>query len=167
MLLVESGGRHLLEDLLPGVCHHPELERCDIVTCYPGQPRNFDPARGRIYRVADYAGRQGRKRLYQELRSSGYTVMGIICSGEPIMTKWKTVLAWKVPAKLFCLNENCDYFWFDRANLAAIRHLFLFRAGLTGEEGLWNLASLALFPFTISYLLLYAGYEHLKRRLRQ
>jgi hypothetical protein len=168
VLLVESGGRHLLEDILPGICGlHQELERCDIVTCFPGVPRNFDPARGRVYRVADYAGREGRKRLYKELGAADYSILGIICSGEAIMTKWKWVLAWKLRAKLFVLNENCDYFWCDRTNLGIMKNLALYRAGLAGEEGLATLARLALLPFTLTYLLLFAGVEHWKRRQRR
>ena len=46
-----------------------------------------------------------------------FAALGILCSGEPIMTKWKWWLAAKVPAKIFIINENADYFWLDRARL--------------------------------------------------
>lgn len=168
VLLVESGSRYLLEDLLPGIyAHHPECEAVDLVTCYPGLPSTFDSTRGRVFRVWEYPGRTRRKQLYAELNAAPYTVCGIICSGEPIMTKWKWSLAARLPAKLFILNENGDYFWFDRSNWRTIRQFVLFRAGLSGMAGVRTLSGVALFPFTLTYLLLYAAWVHLRRKVRQ
>ena len=149
VLLVESGSRYLFEDTIGGLytCHH-ELERVDLVTCYPGAPSNFDATRGEVFRVKDYGGRAGRKRLYAKLRAARYDVIGMICSGEPIMTKWKWTLAWKLPAKVFVLNENADWFWLDRGHWRIIKRFTLVRAGLAGSEGVATLARLALFPLT-------------------
>lgn len=168
ILLVESGARYLLEGLIPGIrsTYGSEIS-VDLVTCYPGLPRGFDPATTRIYRVTDYRGRQGRARLYRELAANGYSILGIVCSAQPIMTKWKWVLALRLPAKVFVLNENGDYFWLDRAHYAAIRHFVLFRAGLAGAGAVRTLAGLFLFPFTVLYLLLYAATVHSKRALRR
>lgn len=168
VLVVESGSRHLLEELLPGIydSHPTTLERVDLVTCYPGAPRGFDATRGEIHRVTDYSGRRGRKALYRLLRAKGYDIQGIVCSGEPIMTKWKWALALRVPAKLFVLNENCDYFWFDLTEWRTIKRFALYRAGLSGAEGVATLARLALFPFTFTFLLLFAAYVHARRYLR-
>ncbi len=164
VLLVESGSRYLLEDLLPGIYQtHPELERADLITCFPGQPATFDPARGEVLRVSDYAGAAARGELYRKLADRRYDIIGILCTGEPIMTKWKWVLAWKTPGKLFILNENGDYFWFDRGNFATIRHFALFRMGLAGAGAITTIGRLLLFPFTLLYLLLFAAFVHLKR----
>ncbi len=163
VLLVESGSRGLLDHLIPGLHElYPEME-LDLVTCFAGVPRGF---RGTLYNIADYAGAAGRKRLYSELRTRNYTVTGIICAAEPIMTKWKWAIAAKVPAKLFVLNENGDYFWFDRGHLGVIGHFILFRAGLTGAAAVPTLVRLAMFPLSLTYLLLYAGFVHLRRRIR-
>ncbi len=167
MLLVESGSRYLLEDLIPGIYkNHPANERVDLFTCYPCLPKAFDESRGSVYRTADFVGSPARKRLYEQLRSRQYDILGIICSGEPIMTKWKWALAAKVPAKVFILNENGDYFWLDRTQLGTVKHFMLYRAGLTGAEGVATLVRIALFPFTFTYLLLFAAYVHLRRALR-
>jgi hypothetical protein len=167
VLLVESGSRYLLEDLIPGIYEtHPELENLDIVTCFPGQPSTFDPARGRIWRIGEYRGRENRKRLYRELTEAGHTVTGVICSGEAIMTKWKTVLAWKTSGKVFILNENGDYFWLDRENRSTVRHFMLYRTGLAGAGAVRTLAQLVLFPFTLIYLLLFAAFVNLRRAIR-
>ncbi len=135
----------------------------DLVTCFAGVPEGF---RGTVYRVSDYAGPIGRKRLYRELAARRYPILGIICAGEPIMTKWKWMLAARLPAKIFVFNENADYFWVDRTNWRMIVHFGLFRAGLTGAAAIPTIARLALFPLTLAYLLLYAGVVHLRRRIR-
>jgi hypothetical protein len=168
VLLVESGSRYLLEDLIPGIfSNHPDCEAVDLVTCFPGLPSTYDPARGQVFRVWEYPGRARRKELYAALRANRYDVCGIICSGEPIMTKWKWALAARLPAKVFILNENGDYFWFDRTNWRTIRHFALFRLGLSGMAGVRTLAGLAALPFTLSYLLLYAATVHVRRKVRQ
>jgi hypothetical protein len=168
VLLVESGSRYLLEDLIPGVyANHPEGETVDLVTCYPGLPSTFDESCGKTFRVWEYSGRAKRKVLYEELKARRYDVVGIICSGEPVMTKWKWSLAARLPAKVFILNENGDYFWLDRSNLGTIRHFALFRMGLAGMQGVRTVAGLALLPFTLTYLLMYAAWVHVRRKVRQ
>ena len=92
--------------------------------------------------------------------------MGIVCSGEPLMTKWKAALLWQVPAKVFVINENGDYFWLDRLHLKPIREFVLLRAGLAGAGAVRTLARLISFPFTLLYLLLYATVVHTRRALR-
>lgn len=166
VLLVESGSRQLFEDLLNGLYDvHPQMQ-ADLVTCYAGVPEHFRTERGKVYRVTDYSGSEARKRLYRELAANHYTVVGIICAAQPIMTKWKWVLAARMPAKVFILNENGDYFWFDRGHWSMIRHFMLFRAGLSGAGAVRTLARLLLFPFALLYLVLFATTVHLRRRLR-
>jgi hypothetical protein len=166
VLLVESGSRDLFENLLPFFYrNYPEMT-CDLVTCYGGAPKNFRPEQGAVYRVTDYPDSRSRKRLYKELGNQGYAVVGIICSAEPIMTKWKWALAARLPGKVFVVNENGDYFWLDHGHLANIRYFILFRAGLTGSGAVRTLARVVLFPFSLLYLILYAAAVHLRRSLR-
>lgn len=135
----------------------------DLVTCYGGNPSGFE---GRVWRVTDYSGPEQRQRLYSELMERGYDAMGIVCSAEPIMTKWKWVLAARLPVKVFVINENADFFWFDRGNWNAIVHFVMFRTGMTGAAAIPTLARLVFFPITLAYLLLFAGVAHLRRKLR-
>lgn len=166
VLLVESGSRQLFDRFIPNLFASLGDElRLDLVTCYAGEPEGFRPDRGKVYRVSDYQGAAGRSRLCSELAANNYSAIGIICSAEPIMTKWKWLLAARVPAKVFILNENGDYFWFDRSNWRIIVHFILFRAGLTGGEAVPTLARLFLFPLTLIYLLLYAAFVHLRRKV--
>jgi hypothetical protein len=168
ILLVESGSRDILESVIAGIRGTwGDQIFVDLVTCFPGLPRGFDSSNTCVYRVTDYRGRAGRARLYRELAANRYNILGMLCSAEPIMTKWKWVLALRLPAKVFVLNENGDYFWLDRTHLATIRHFVLFRAGLAGAGAVRTLARVFLFPFTLVYLLLYAAVAHSKRAVRR
>jgi hypothetical protein len=166
VLLVESGSRELIEHLLPVLYQNHVEMTCDLVTCYAGSPKNFRENQGAVYRVTDYPDGRTRQRLYEQLNANKYSILGIICSAEPIMTKWKWMLGARLPGKVFVLNENGDYFWLDHGNLAAIRYFILFRAGLTGSGAVRTLARLVLFPFSLLYLILYAITVHLRRSLR-
>jgi hypothetical protein len=140
-----------------------EQTEIDLITCFGGVPEGF---RGTVYRVADYPGPEGRNRLYKQLAAANYPIMGMICSGESIMTKWKWMLAARLPVKIFILNENSDYFWLDWGHWRMIVHFMLFRIGLTGAAAIPTIARLLFFPLTLAYLLLYAGVVHLRRRIR-
>ena len=167
ILLVESGSRGLIEGLIGGLRRTWGTDvYIDLVTCYATPPRGFDAGCRRIYRVSDYPGRQRRKRLYRELARNGYSQMGMICSGEPVMLKWKWALALRLPAKVFAINENGDYFWLDRKHLSTIRQFVLQRAGLAGSGAVRTLARVFSFPFTLAYLILYAAAVHARRALR-
>ena len=164
ILLIESGARRLFDDLIANLYEtYGEQLEIDLVTCYAGVPENF---RGKVFRVTAYQGRDARKKLYAELHAEGYRIAGIICSGEPIMTKWKWALAAQLPAKIFVLNENGDYFWLDWGHRRIIAHFALYRAGMTGAAAIPTLARLLFLPLTASYLILYAAFVHLRRRLR-
>jgi hypothetical protein len=166
ILLVESGSRELFEKLLPIFYQNYREMTCDLVTCYAGTPKSFREHQGVVYRVSDYPAGPARQRFFKQLGGCGYSIVGIICSGEPIMTKWKWMLAARLPGKVFVLNENGDYFWLDHGHLAAIRYFILFRAGLTGSGAVRTLARVVLFPFSLLYLILYAAAIHLRRSLR-
>lgn len=164
VLLIESGARRLFDDLIAGLYEtYGEQLEIDLVTCYAGVPQGF---RGKVFRVTDYPGSKSRKRLYTELAAEQYPIAGIICSGEPIMTKWKWVLAAKVPAKFFVLNENGDYFWIDWGHWRMMANFALYRAGMTGAATIPTIGRLLFFPVTLTYLLLYAAFVHVRRKLR-
>jgi hypothetical protein len=168
LLLVESGSRHLLEGIVEGVRQTWGNDIfVDLITCYPGLPEGFQPHNTRVYRVTDYRTPEARAQLFAELKANRYDILGMICSAEPIMTKWKWALAWKLPVKVFVLNENSDYFWIDRGHLKILWNFVLFRAGLGGAGAVRTLARLIFFPFTLLYLLAYATAVHLTRALRR
>jgi hypothetical protein len=166
ILVVESGSRSVAQSLLPRLrASFGAGVPVDLVTCYPGLPEGF-PAETRVFRVSEYAGRSGRRRLYRELRAIGYSLTGIVCSGEPIMTKWKWALVAKVPAKVFIVNENADFFWLDYGRRGIITKFALVRCGLAGSGAVRTAARMIAFPFTLAFLLIYAGVVHSRRSLR-
>lgn len=168
IVLVESGSRGLLEQVIPSLRQTwGEDIFIDLVTCYRTLPQGLRPETTRLYDVNQYRGRELRRQLFSELAQHNYTFLGVICSAEPLMTKWKWALAWKVPAKVFMINENADYFWFDRYNWRVIWQFVLYRSGLAGAGAVRTLARVLSFPFTLSYLLLYATAVHARRALRR
>lgn len=164
ILLVESGTRGLVEGLIGGLRETwGDQIQIDLVTCYATLPKGFEAHNTRVYRVGDYRGRAARGRLYGELGRNRYALVGIICSSEIVMAKWKWALALRIPAKLFIINENGDYFWVDRVHLDTIRRFVLLRSGLAGSGAVRTLVRLISFPFTLLYLLLYATSAHARR----
>lgn len=168
VLLVESGSRGTIEKAIVSLRRNwgDELP-VDLVTCFGGLPQGFRAETTRIFGVADYRGREGRKKLYRKLAENRYTLVGIVCSGEPLMTKWKWVLTLRLPAKIFVINENGDYFWLDWRHWSNIRQFVLTRAGMGGVGAVRTLCRALSFPFTLLYLLLYATTVHARRALRR
>jgi len=167
VLLIESGSRDLLEGLVPGIykSHGPDTI-IDVVTCFGGNPKGLNDSTSTLYRLSDYGGKDGRKRLVAALLANDYNVTGVICSGEVIMSRWKWYLAYHVPAKVFLLNENGDYFWLDRAHAGLAWHFMLFRMWLAGAAAVPTLLRLALFPFTFCFLVAFAAFVNARRRMR-
>jgi hypothetical protein len=166
ILLIESGSRSLFENLLSHLrtVHGPEIP-IDLLTCYAGLPEGFPPETV-VHRVTDYGSPEGRKQLIGLLRAANYSTAGMICSAEPIMTKWKWLIFARVPARYFVLNENGDYFWVHRDNVGTIRRFMLVRLGLEGAGAIRTVGRLLLFPFSVVFLLLYAFTAHAGRFIR-
>ena len=165
IVLVESGPRELYEKLLPFL--YKECPEIDLVTCYGGAPSTFRCDAGQVFHIEAYQGSAGRSRLVAELQGRGHAAIGIICAAMPIMTKWKWMLAARLPAKLFVVNENGDHFWADYSNWRIIKHFMLYRAGLSGAGAVRTIARSMMFPFTVLFLVGYAAAVHARRRLRR
>jgi hypothetical protein len=164
ILFIESGSREITERLLP-ILRRNHNAPLDLFTCFPGVPSGLPPG-ATVFRTADHRGPAARRRLYREFRSRRYALLGMLCSGEPIMARWKWAVAFHVPAKVFIVNENADYFWLDYAHRSILLHFASLRSGLTGVGGLRTVARLVGFPFTLVWLLSYAAWVHSRRALR-
>ncbi|MGA2185760.1 MAG: hypothetical protein ABSH47_22305 [Bryobacteraceae bacterium] len=166
VLLVESGSRAIAEKVLALFYDRHSADNVDLLTCLGGVPAAFRAEQGRVLRSFEYADRNSRRRLVRDLRSHRYDILAIICSGEPYLARYKFALAALLPAKVLIINENGDYFWFDRGSFGILGRLFAARAGLAGDSGLRTLARIAGFPFTLALLLGFAARVHLMRQLR-
>ena len=164
VLLVESGSRGAFDTLVPLLYRiYGEAMELDLVTCHQTTPVGF---RGRVYRVQDYIGPAARGRLYKELAAREYTVVGILCSNEAIMTKWKWMLAARLPAKLFVINEFAGFLFVDYGHWPNILEFLRVRLGLSGSAIAPALGRVLLFPFSLAFLLLFAAVVHTRRRIR-
>lgn len=167
LVLVESGPRDLFDEYIGHLYkQHGQDIRIDLVTCYAGQPAGFRESNGKVYRVQDYRGWEGARRLAQELRAQQPTVLGIICAGVPVMAKWKWHLAAVLKAKVFVMNENGDYFYVDYSNWNVMLHFMAFRAGMSGEGGVWMPLRMLVFPFGMAFFGAYAAWLHGRRWIR-
>ena len=162
--MIESGPRPVIERV---ILHMRDLfgadVEIDLVTCYAGEPAGF---RGRVFNVNDYGGAAGRDKLCADLAQRNYCAAGVVCAAVPIMTKWKWWLAFKLPVKIFIINEGADYFWLDRGHIRQLRQFVSHRLGITGAAAAPALVRVLCFPLTFTYLLLYAGSVHLRRKIR-
>jgi len=163
ILLVESGTRELLEKAIPTIrtFWDGRTPPIDVFTCFSGIPEGIGDD-GEIFRVADFPGPE-RKKLLREFKTRGYAVMGVVCSDEIILNKWKWMIMLNVPAKLLVINESGDCFWCDRENWPAIREFVASRSGLTGATVLRSILQTAALPFTFTWLLCFAAGAHTVR----
>ena len=166
VLLVESGSRAIAEKVLPLLYERHSAETVDLLTCFEGQPVAFHAAGGRVLRSFDYPDRHARRRLMRDLRSRQYSVLAIVCSGEPYLARYKFALAMLLAAKVLIVNEHADYFWCDRGSLGTLWRLFTTRAGIGSEGGNRTLFRIAAFPFQLLLLMGFAARVHLMRGLR-
>ncbi|MCU1294824.1 MAG: hypothetical protein JWP08_3674, partial [Bryobacterales bacterium] len=174
LLLIESGPRQVTARILFYFYNFKGARRVDILTCYSTPPAAFDFDRGTVYSVYDEEARRNRSAFIRKLVSGPYTVLTFLCTGSPILEKWKWVLAFRSSAKLLIVNEDANYFSLDIWNLKTAR-LMLFKrlnpfadyssGGLLSSLGA-NVAGLLLAPFTITYLLLHTAVLHVRRWLR-
>lgn len=166
LVIVESGSRHLLEAILPYLdqTFGPDVA-VDLVTCYGGLPSGLRHETTTAWRIHEYRGRDGLRRLAAALRARRPGALVMLCSDEPVMTKWKWALALLLPVKILIVNENADYFWLDRTNWRTVGEFIAVRSGLTGAAAVTGMLRLLVFPFTLVYLLLYATALHLRRKV--
>src|SRR5690348_1858606 len=99
ILLIESGSRSLLESVIPRLrAGFGEDVPLALVTCYGGVPAGLPPD-AVVFRVTDYSSNESRKELIRKLQAQNYSIGAMICSAEPIMMKWKWLIAARIPAK--------------------------------------------------------------------
>lgn len=174
VLLIESGPRKVTEEFLPFLYTVKGAARVDVLTCYANPPAAFDFDRGVVYSVHDRDARDNRGAFIRQLASNPYTVLGLLCTGSPILLKWKWALAFRSSARLIAVNEEAKYFGLEVWNHRSMRRMLFQRlnpfADYTRESLLGTLiavlAGVFLAPFTIAYLLLYTAALHLRRWFR-
>jgi hypothetical protein len=166
ILLIESGRRQVCERFLLHLYHVRQAKHVDLLSCYTDAPVGFDTNRGRAFFTHQATTASARNNLFRNLRKRGYSAVCVLCTGDPIMTKWKWMAAARVPSKVLIVNENTDFYWLDihhwRNANAMLRH----RMGLHGSGPFRVLADVFAFPVALTLLIAYAAGVHARRLLR-
>ena len=108
----------------------------------------------------------GRWSLLRTLRRERHATAALLAGGDPIMAPWRWATLVVLPAKFLVVNENADFFWLDRGNLATLGSFLQQRSGLGDESAIRSLARIVLLPFAFCYLLGYAAVVHAARWTR-
>ena len=174
ILLIESGQRAVAERILTYLYQEKSAERIDLLTCYSGWPAAFDANRGTVFSVHDPEARRNRRAFIRKLAGGPYDLVALLCTGSPILERWKWTIALLTPARLILVNESAKYFGLDIWNLRTAR-LMLFKRlnpfadadmGSSAEALITSVMDLLLTPFVVGYLLLTTAVIHLRRLLR-
>ena len=170
VLVVESGPREATEQFLRQLYERQRSPHVDLLTCFEHQPAAFDGMRGTVYSIHDPAVSRNRAGFLWKLLRARYTIVAILCTGSAVLQKWKWVVALSTQAKLVIVNEHGGYFVLDYWHRQAARAMFAQRVRLRRSQRLQVpvdvLPELFLVPFTIAYLLLYAGAVHARRLIK-
>lgn len=166
ILLIESGPRDLSQRLIPRLraAFGGDME-IDLLSCLPDDPPGLS-AEAMVWRTLDASGSAGRWALLRMLRRARHPAAAMLCAGDAVMRPWRFALLAVLPAKFLIVNENADFFWLDRGNCGVASRLLLERMGLRGPFAARTLVRLAVFPFTLAYLLAFAVRVHIVRALR-
>jgi len=165
VLVIESGPREVTEQLLDHLYSIQRSQTVDLLTCFEGAPRVFDSARGTIFCTSDRAQPTSRRKLIRALSRAPYTSIAILCTGSSILAKWKWIIALRTSAKILIVNEHGGFFSLDWRRRHTAKLLLSQRLRFPKIQ-IGLAAELLLVPFTIAYLLLYAGAVHGRRLLR-
>jgi uncharacterized protein (TIGR02284 family) len=165
VLLIESGSRQVAEQFLQRLYQSESCVQADVLTCFPTPPKTFQSRHGQVFDVTDPAIVHDRQRFLRKTASTPYDVIAILQTGSRILRNWKWTLAILTRAKILLVKENADSAFLDygylqhlKVDLPRFRREQVTQLRLAGE--------VLLMPFTISYLLLYAGRVHLRRLLQ-
>ena len=171
VLLVESGPREVAERLIPRLrevfgAHTP----IDLMTCLPEVPNSLPAAPDglgpQVWRVSERHDRRARWGLLREIRARRYPVTAVLCANSPLMASWRTAALLLFSSKFLIVNENADFFWLDRGHWRNLLAMFMHRSGVLEESAVRAVARLVAFPFTLVFLLAYAGWVHVARTAR-
>jgi hypothetical protein len=163
ILMIESGSpevaRRALErirNLFPGARYH-------LCTCQADAPNASYTS---VYRAADYPTAWKKLGLLSSFCRRGWNILVILCTGEPILLRWKIMALAMLPSKVLIVNEHADFFWLDWENRRTLRKLASIRWGVNLEEFFATLLRAIVFPITLLILLVTAGLLYSRRGWR-
>lgn len=162
---MESGSRAACEVWLKWLRETHPRASVDLLTCFEGEPLHQNQLQA-VYVTSSYNSPAARSELAQEFTRNRYDFIAILSTDEPIMTKWKWYLVWKLPLKVMLVNESGDWVWLDRTHWSIVRHFIAVRTGLAGSGALTQPMRILAFPFVLAFLVSFALWVHARRALR-
>ena len=117
-----------------------------------------------MYNVNDFRGRKSGTTLIPGIARHGYAIAGIVCSNEAILNTWKWALAAALPVKVL-ISTKTGIGSGSIARMVRTSAVLKYRAGFADAGIVRAFARIVIFPFTLSYLLLYAAAAHFRRAL--
>jgi hypothetical protein len=166
ILMIESGQRHISERFLEHLYQVRQARNVDLLSCYTDVPSGFDINRGRVFFTHQATTGRARNDLFRDLAKRGYSAVCVLCTGDPIMTKWKWMTAARVPSKVLIVNENIDFYWLDIHHWRSAKAMLRHRMGLHGTGPFRMIADVLTLPVALAVLLAYAAGVHARRLLR-
>ena len=163
ILIIESGSPAVARRALERIRKHFPEARYHLCTCQPDAPSASYTS---VFRAADYPTVWKKLGLLYSFCRPGWNILAILCTGEPILLRWKLMALAMLPAKVLVVNEHSDFFWLDWENRRTLRQLASIRWGVNLEEFFATLLRLLVFPFTLLLLLVTAGLLYLRRAWR-
>jgi len=160
VLVIESGSPEVARRALGGIRDIFPRARVHLLTCWPDPPDGFLTD---VFRTADYPSGWEKVRLLLSFARRRWRVLAILCTGEPILWRWKMLALGLLPAKVLIVNENADFFWLDWDNRKTLRHFLAIRWGVNRDEILATLFRALVFPMALLILLATAGYLYARR----
>ena len=110
ILLIESGSRQVSTRALEGIKRIFPQARYHLCTCLPETPPDSYAS---VFRASDYPSGISKLKLLFWFRRQRWPVMAVLCTGEPLLLRWKLIAGLIVPAKVLIVNEHADFFWLN------------------------------------------------------
>lgn len=167
VLLIESGSPEVARRAVGKIREHFPGARYHLLTCWPATTPESrlapaGPYRS-VFRAADYPTGWEKLRLLLSLARRKWRVLAILCTGEPVLWRWKMLALAVFPSKVLIVNENADFFWVDWAHRHHVRQFLAVRWGINRGEMAATALRALVFPLTLLFLILTALYLYARR----
>lgn len=163
ILMIESGSPEVAQRALARIRTLFPDARYHLCTCQPDAPNASYTS---VFRATDYPTTWKKLGLLSSFCRQGWNILVILCTGEPILLRWKIMALAMLPSKVLIVNEHADFFWLDWENRRTLRKLASIRWGVNLEEFFDTLLRALVFPVTLLILLVTAGHLYLRRGWR-
>lgn len=160
VLLIESGSPEVARRALGKIREHFPDARYHLLTCWPDPPTGLYRS---VFRAADYPTGWEKLRLLLSLARRKWRVLVILCTGEPVLWRWKMLAVALFPSKVLIVNENADFFWVDWTHRRHVRQFLAVRWGVNRDEITATALRALVFPLTLLFLILTALYLYARR----